>query len=68
MPPRSLYDPDALTSRAEEWRVEATEATIEAMRTYCQAEAAKCEQMVLLSRCTPVLAQAPEPRAGSAGD
>jgi hypothetical protein len=58
---RSPYDLIVLRERAALWRAEAAAATIEAMRTFCLNEAARCEQRVQISLSTPVIREMAEP-------
>ena len=51
----SYYDPIALRERAQQWRDEAHQASSEAVRTFCLAEANECDRRWQMSVTTPVL-------------
>jgi hypothetical protein len=57
---RNIYDPDRVLARSKLWHVEAAVADLPSMRDFCLSEAARCEQMVLRSFQTPVLANPEE--------
>lgn len=64
------YDPKFLAERALQWRAEAQEATLEAMRVFCLREALWCERRVHMGLHTPAIlepsASARIERAGAA--
>ena len=57
----TYYDPIALRERAQQWRDEASEASSEALRSICLAEANACDRRRQMSLTTPVLQFDPHP-------
>jgi hypothetical protein len=51
----TYYDPIALKERAQQWREEACQASSEAVRSICLAEATECDKRWRMSVITPVL-------------
>jgi len=51
----TYYDPIALRERAQQWRDEAHQASSEAVRGICLAEASECDRRWRMSVTTPVL-------------
>jgi hypothetical protein len=51
----SEFDTEALQQRADQWRVEAAQASSEDMRMFCIREAERCERRLQRSFDTPVL-------------
>jgi hypothetical protein len=54
-PEFSEFDTQALQQRADQWRIEAAQASSADMRVFCISEAENCERRLQRSFDTPVL-------------